>query len=583
MIYRRTLQTKIGRKLQSSTRRLIIITLLISTLPLISLFTVNYLKNSLSQMNVIADQVVSQWDLNTSNIVSFANQIPIDNQLLALLNDETIENREARVVNRLMELCGNLSGIDSIILSCDKGNYHSILINDQQMDELLRSPWFTQFKEKEYRRYFSASEVDNAFYFGMSLNNISSLSGEMILKIRAIDLMQIMKSADKTFSHYLWLDMQDNMILNNDFGQEDYIFPLLSGDQKFLFFNEYTFYNNKGIFISHYSDITHWKYIVYIPYTELLLPFLPIFFVIIISLVLMILFSGYIINPLIHNIVSPIETLSAHMRNFSYEETEPVHIHTGDEIEDLSNAFNDMSRELKKHVEMLLEEQEKEQKLKYGLQISQINPHFIYNTMNTINYLARKERSDDIIVINSALISIMKDSLRINEASVFDTVDTELKVAEQYLKIQEYRYGKIDIFWEVENSVRNFVIPKHIIQPIVENAIIHGFLDDEFESLEGEKPFIKIGICALVDCDGVVIRIEDNGIGIDMEKYERICKESEQFDASGEYNRGKHIGLANIKWRLAYLLNEKQELTVSPRSPHGTIVTIRLQKINEFQ
>jgi len=138
------------------------------------------------------------------------------------------------------------------------------------------------------------------------------------------------------------------------------------------------------------------------------------------------------------------------MRKFTCENPYSVNIQTGDEIEELSHAFNDMSLELKKHVEMLLAKQQKEQELEYGLRISQINPHFIYNTMNTINYLARKSRTEDIVTINNALIHIMKDSLRINETSVFDTVDTELKVVEQYLKIQEYRYGEqIKIIQEI--------------------------------------------------------------------------------------------------------------------------------------
>ena len=196
--------------------------------------------------------------------------------------------------------------------------------------------------------------------------------------------------------------------------------------------------------------------------------------------------------------------------------------------------------------------------------------------MNTITYLARKNRSADIIVINNALIQIMKDSLRINEASVFDTLDAELNVTEQYLKIQEYRYeNHVQILWEIEPEVRSFRIPKHIIQPLVENSIIHGFLEDSFESLqEGEEPFIRIS-AGYID-NGICIQIEDNGMGIDMDNYQKICEESEHFDASHEYSRGKHIGLANIKWRLAYLLHGRQELTISPRLPHGTVAVIRL-------
>ena len=122
-------------------------------------------------------------------------------------------------------------------------------------------------------------------------------------------------------------------------------------------------------------------------------------------------------------------------------------------------------------------------------------------------------------------------------------------------------------------------IPKHILQPIVENSIVHGFLNDCFESLHGETPYIRITISP-AGSDSLCICVEDNGIGIDMRAYEKIVEESEHFDMANEYNRGKHIGLANIRWRLAYLLKEKQELKISPCSPHGTRVVIFLPRIS---
>ena len=125
--------------------------------------------------------------------------------------------------------------------------------------------------------------------------------------------------------------------------------------------DEYIFYNQNGIFISHYSDITRWKLITFIPYSELLIPFLPTFFILLLSIIFSALLSGIILKPLIQNIVSPLELLSEHMRKFTCENPYSVNIQTGDEIEELSHAFNDMSLELKKHVEMLLAKQQKDQ------------------------------------------------------------------------------------------------------------------------------------------------------------------------------------------------------------------------------
>ena len=74
-----------------------------------------------------------------------------------------------------------------------------------------------------------------------------------------------------------------------------------------------------------------------------------------------------------------------------------------------------------------------------------------------------------------------------------------------------------------------------------------------------------------------MIRIEDNGVGIDMEQYRQLCLEADRQEEN-EASRGSHIGLANIRWRLNYLLKEEQSLTVEQASPHGTVVTIRIGK-----
>ena len=565
---------KIGQKLRYQTTRVVIISILITALPLLALFSWSYLTDSVSQMNVISEQTIQQLNLNASNVMSYAYQVPNDYLLLSLLSEERSETNKSRIENRLMELCGNRL----TILSCEEGNFHSVFIDDAEMNAVLNADWYQEIQKNGYVRFFCAPVDDaNTYFYFTNLEDISPLSGNLIISIRSYDLSQILQTADAVFSHYIWLDNRGNVIFNREFTEEEYLFSMLSGPQKNNFFDSYLFYNSRGIFISQHSELSRWKFVAFIPYMEFIYPFLPILLVLLVSMALLVVITSSVLKPLIHNIVSPIKTLSEHMRNFSYETPCFVEIHTGDEIEELSSAFNQMSTELKKQVEMLLEEQKKEQKMKYGLQISQINPHFVYNTMNTITYLARKNRSEDIIIINNALIHIMKDSLRINESSVFDTVETEISVTEQYLKIQEYRYEEtIQILWDVSPSVLDRLIPKHVIQPIVENAIIHGFLDDGFESVGQALPFIQICIAPLEERDGLCIRIEDNGVGIDMEKYERICREAEHFDASREYLRGKHIGLANIKYRLSYLLEKKQELIISPRSPHGTIVTIIL-------
>ena len=195
---------KIGRKLRSSTLRLVIITLLVTALPMIGLFSFNYLKDSITRLNTISGQIIQQLDLNTSNVITSCSQIPNDHTLLSLLKNKDTRQNRAHIENRLMELCGNGSGIKSIILNCDGGIYHSVFISDSQMREILDSPWYLNLKELKYLRYFSAPDkTDGTFHYSMRLDDSSYLTGEMIVTLRADDLDQILNSANKTFDHYI--------------------------------------------------------------------------------------------------------------------------------------------------------------------------------------------------------------------------------------------------------------------------------------------------------------------------------------------------------------------------------------------
>ena len=571
----------IGAKLQKSTLRLILAAIFVTAIPLTILFTHSKIRSNLNQLNVIGSQATQQLDLEATNIIAYAKLIPTDKQLTNLILGSDSINK-AKIENKLMELCGIGANIQNIIINTSDGLYHSVFLTDKEAQDILSSDWYTSLHSNEFIRFFYYDPAGQ-LYFCINLEDVSALSGDMILLIRPENFVSTMTGADKTFSHYIWLNNQNTPIINCSFPDDEYAFlsEQLQGENKTRFFDDYMFYNAHGIFLSHRSDVTRWKFVTYIPYSEFLKEFIPISLLLLLSLLLLIALSSYLLHPIIYNIIAPIETLSRHMREFPYGDIKPIEIHTNDEIEDLSHAFNDMSEELTEKIDLLLAEQKKEQILKYGLHISQINPHFIYNTMNTMNYLARKGRCDDIVIVNNALICILKDSLRINEHSVFDSIRCEINVTKQYLAIQQYSHPEaITIIWNVDPALEACQIPKHILQPIVENSIVHGFLNDCFESLNGAEPRIHISIFPSTEHeDKICITIEDNGTGIDMQAYEKIVKESEQFDMENEYNRGKHIGLANIRWRLSYLLKEEQELIICPCSPHGTRVTILLPKI----
>lgn len=208
--------------------------------------------------------------------------------------------------------------------------------------------------------------------------------------------------------------------------------------------------------------------------------------------------------------------------------------------------------------------------MKYSLLISQIDPHFIYNTMNSINYLARKQRNQDIIAINSALIHILQDRLRINEIETFDTVEQEIDMIRQYMIIQHFRYGnQVQTIFEIQPGLDKEPIPKNILQPLVENAFIHGFTNEDGQSLSG-----TITIRIHTEDSLLKIQVEDTGCGIAPEYLEKLnnpCGDSMP-------ERGRHIGIQNIRERLKYLYNQPISFSFSNRNDAGACVTILLPR-----
>ena len=139
---------------------------------------------------------------------------------------------------------------------------------------------------------------------------------------------------------------------------------------------------------------------------------------------------------------------------------------------------------------------------------------------------------------------------------------------EQYLKIQRFMYGgDLRVVWDIEPELSEEQIPKNMIQPLVENALFHGLIDQESGMLNGE---LRI---ALQRADGgLLLTVRDNGVGIEPEKLEELLRRTHRPD-----ERGSKIGLSNIRSRLYYLYGSADCLTIESAPGQGTTISIRFQ------
>lgn len=197
---------------------------------------------------------------------------------------------------------------------------------------------------------------------------------------------------------------------------------------------------------------------------------------------------------------------------------------------------------------------------------SQINPHFLYNTLECIRAQAIIEGSEQIAEIAQALSLFFRYS--ISSKSDIVSIREELANVKNYIIIQQYRFrGRFDVVMEdVSDDIMLASIPKLSLQPIIENAIIHGFSDITSHG--------KVTISmehALNDC--ITVKISDNGKGMDAESLESLCNRINTKETK-KRTREKSIGLWNVNRRIKLLYGEKYGITIYSTQGRGTTVEL---------
>lgn len=294
---------------------------------------------------------------------------------------------------------------------------------------------------------------------------------------------------------------------------------------------------------------------------------MPYWLGMLISLTCMLLMMLAVLSGMLGQMLRPIVSLAQTMDGAAKGNLEQkVEIHSDDEIGLLQQSYNKMLDDLRRSIDLIAEKERTEQQIRFGLLVSQIDPHFICNTINSINYLARKNRCEDVVTVNTALMAILRDRLRVNDIEITDTVAKETEVVEQYLKIQRFMYGgDLRVVWDIEPELSEEQIPKNMIQPLVENALFHGLIDQESGMLDGE-----LRIALQRADDGLLLTVRDNGVGIEPEKLEELLRRTRRPD-----ERGSKIGLSNIRSRLYYLYGSADCLTIESAPGQGTTISIR--------
>lgn len=259
-------------------------------------------------------------------------------------------------------------------------------------------------------------------------------------------------------------------------------------------------------------------------------------------------------------ISSPIRKLVESMERFSkgdFSVYAPAEYK--DEIGLLRNSFNRMVSDMEHLVQNIYEEKNLKQQAQIRALQMQINPHFLYNTLDTIQWKAMMHQEEDIAEMTRSLAYLMRFSLR-EKALV--SLEEELDAVENYIRIQCYRYDNLKLDINVEEEVLYENIPCHTVLPLVENAVEHGF-----SSQKGQK---QIVIKGSMEAEKIHLSISDNGRGIPKEKLCQI------LGGTLEKQNEKHmsIGIRNVNERLRLRYGEEYGIKLISEEGKGTCVEL---------
>ena len=235
-----------------------------------------------------------------------------------------------------------------------------------------------------------------------------------------------------------------------------------------------------------------------------------------------------------------------------------------DEISVLAYGFNSMISDLKQYIKESVENEKIKREMEIDLLISHINPHFIYNTLNSVIYLARENRDTDIIKMVDAFIKVLQNSISFGDKGRYATIRQEIESVENYDLLQQYRYpDTYSIQYCIDGDILDYMVPKMILQPLVENALFHGICPKE------DSGIILINI-KKVD-KHVKIEIIDNGVGINQDKLNNIIVTGRNnIDNSSV----RSIGISNIRNRIRNLYSTYGSLDIESNQGKGTKVEI---------
>ena len=457
--------------------------------------------------------------------------------------------------------------------------------NEKEQVNIITQQWFTDAVGQMENLHFSTPHVQNLFddptyryYWVVSLSraveltsNGTSTLGVLLVDMNYSSIEQILKKANVgNSSEYVYLiDGKGEIIYHprqkliyTDLYQENNIEAAGYEDGS----TEETFLGEKRLVTVKTVSYTGWKIVSVVPMSSFDMGMTGTKYFVI-MLVTVCLLAVILLNQLVSaSIAMPLKKLNNSVKEWESGNLNPsIYIGGTMEVEHLGRTLKSTVEQIRQLMQDIVVEQEEKRKSELDALQSQINPHFLYNTLDSIVWMIEGERYEDAVFMITQLASLFRISLSRGKTVI--SVEDELKHARNYMNIQKVRYKNIfEVRFDIDEEILQCCTVKLVVQPLLENAIYYGV-----ECMDGDG---EIEVRGYRRNDDIYIEVTDNGLGIPENEVEQLLRENNRV-----HKRGSGVGLLNVHNRIRLRFGEKYGLEIESVPDEGTTVRIHLPYI----
>lgn len=513
---------------------------------------------------------------NTINIIARNSQILMFLRKKAGTRSEAETALESGIRSFLAGFTEHYPGIEGIAVINKNDLYLSNEMYRVEQASLIEEKWYQESAANEEKLHLIGKPLGRklAEYKKISADEIVSLvkavkdptnnevCGAILIDLRIKLLEDVLKNIKLGKIGFIYiLDSNGDIV----YSPVNYIVPRVKNGwftrNRFGIFNKYIL-NQHFQFIYTTSAYTNWKVVGVFSLNETLKEvenirhyiLLVLLVVSLVAIAVSVLISSSIANPIgkLRRLMKQAESGDLSV-NFEVRYT--------DEIGQLGRSFNKMISEVRNLIEVVYQEQKSKREAELRTLQSQIKPHFLYNTLDTIHWMAKKYGANDVIQVINALTNLFRIGL--SKGNEVITVAEEVEHVGSYLVIQKVRYEEmLEYEIDVPAGIKSLYVQKLILQPLVENAIYHG--------IKTKKEPGKIAIKAEINNGILLFFIKDNGLGLPESEVIRINKALSSVD-------GEKVGygLFNVNERIRLSYGKDYGVSIQSTLGHGTIVEVR--------